>query len=229
MLSLGECSIIDILNNLFSQIIRFTEQKQNVLLQQKAFGENSDDWSSCNKRIEFIDSMSKLINSIIFCMIDNGKINVLFGAFLEMMTTIRRSANYNVTIQDGQKLIPQSNIYNKLMSYIVKCTCRLTKFLGERIDEVSPDLILYKVHLYFEEFGKSANNANTNMNDVDVGLKMIKTIINEMVNIFQEKIWEFYNLIDQFGQTNDENLLGMWIKNYLDNKNKTYFFAFKKT
>lgn len=52
---------------------------------------------------------------------------------------------------------------------------------------MQPEKILIRSHLYLIEFAQD----NSKISD-DIGIKTIKTILNELVKLYGEKIWEYY-------------------------------------
>lgn len=81
----------------------------------------------------------------------------------------------------------KSTAYNKTLGLIIKCILKLTKALEQLVNVIQPEKILLKSHLYLLEFGTDPNRLGE-----DIGIKTIKTILNEFVRLYKERIWEFY-------------------------------------
>lgn len=96
------------------------------------------------------------------------------------------------------------------MNRIVKMTLKITKKLRSDLEESDPELILYKLHLYLEEFGKHPLES-------DLGIRLVKTIVNELVACLRENIWGYLSLIDQDKElrNSDTNQLIKYVKHFL--------------
>ena len=68
---------------------------------------------------------------------------------------------------------------------------KLTKVLDTILDQIRPDNILFKCHLYLIEFAADSNKLNHD----DIGVKTVKTILNELVKLFHDKIWDYYQVV----------------------------------
>ena len=109
------------------------------------------------------------LNSIMLKMLENANFNDIYQILLDLMVKYRKGN------------APGS----KPMALIVKCVLKVTRGLEQSIQDTRVDLVLSKCRDYFAVVGTSE----------DPGAKMIKTIINELVKILGEGIWEPYEAI----------------------------------
>ena len=126
--------------------------------------------------------MIKTLNSTMLRVLENTNSNTMFAVLFDLLIKYRRI-----------------HTYAKILGLIVKCILKLTKALEQLINLLDPSVILLKSHLYLIEF---ANNSQTSE---DIGVKTIKTILNELVKLQQEKIWESYRVIQ--GHSTPDNYI----------------------
>lgn len=119
------------------------------------------------------EAIVKTLNSTMLRVLENANPNDIFCVLFDLLIKYR-----------------QMHSYAKILGLIIKCILKLTKCLEQIIPAVQPEKIMLKSHLYLTEF----NNASNPMGD-DIGIKTIKTILNELVKIFKERIWEFYAVV----------------------------------
>jgi len=75
----------------------------------------------------------------------------------------------------------------------------VTKNLETVVDELNLEELLLEFHKYLCEFSSDISEDN----GVDIGVKTIKTIINELVKIKGEAIWSAYSVITMHGQPDE--------------------------
>jgi len=116
------------------------------------------------------ESLVKTLNSTMLRILENSNPNDMFSVLFDLLIKNRRGTTYA-----------------KVLGLIIKCILKLTKALEQLVNAIQPERILLKSHLYLVEFA----NESTKLTD-DIGIKTIKTILNELVKIYQDKIWDYY-------------------------------------
>jgi len=104
-------------------------------------------------------------------VLENADPNDMFNALFDLLIQSRRKINN----------------YTKILGLTIKCILKLTKALEQLHNIIRPEEILLKSHLYLVEFGADPTKLGE-----DIGIKTIKTILNELVKLYKERIWEFY-------------------------------------
>lgn len=93
----------------------------------------------------------------------------------------------------------------KLPNLIIKCLLKLSKILEKLIDRLDMEKILLAIHEYLV----TINHDNKNSND-EMGIRIVKTVVNELVKLKRESIWEAYRVIQCHGQA--DNHIYKWIQ-----------------
>ena len=93
----------------------------------------------------------------------------------------------------------------KLPNLIIKCLLKLSKILEKLIDRLDMEKILLAIHEYLILI----NHDNKTQND-EMGIRIVKTVVNELVKLKREQIWEAYNVI-QCHDTADNHIY-RWIQ-----------------
>lgn len=78
----------------------------------------------------------------------------------------------------------------KLPGLVIKCLLKLAKHVDKMALEMDFGRILTAIHEYLLVI----DHENKTPND-DMGIRITKTIINELVKIKQQKIWEDYKVV----------------------------------
>lgn len=132
------------------------------------------------------ESLVKLFNAIMLRVLENGKPNDVYSVLFELLMKFRRSATYS-----------------KMVGLVIKCILKLTRGLESFLanQQLAPENLLIKSHLYLIEFFQDPAK-----NNEDIGVKTIKTILNELGKHLGEKIWDSYKLIQQHNNTPDHHL-----------------------
>lgn len=94
--------------------------------------------------------------------------------------------------------------YPKLPNLIVKCLLKLSKIIAKVVDKLD----LEKIFLSFHEFLLVINHDNKTQND-ETGIKIIKTMLNELVQLKGNSIWEPYAVIRYHNLP--DNYINKWI------------------
>ena len=93
----------------------------------------------------------------------------------------------------------------RLPNLVLKCILKLSKIIEKMIDSLEIDKIFLSMHEYLI----SVNHDNKSPND-DQGIKMIKTVINELVKLKRESIWDSYQVIECHGHP--DQCISKWIQ-----------------
>ena len=93
----------------------------------------------------------------------------------------------------------------KLPNLIVKCLLKLSKI----IEKLIAHLDIEKIFLSMHEYILSINHESKTPND-EVGIKMVKTIINEIVKIRRDDVWTPYTVIKVHRRP--DNHINKWIQ-----------------
>lgn len=93
----------------------------------------------------------------------------------------------------------------KLPNLIIKCLLKLSKILEKLIDKLDIEKILLAIHEYLVVI----NHENKTQND-EMGIRIVKTVTNELVKLRREGIWEAYSVIQCHNQP--DNHIYRWIQ-----------------
>ena len=117
------------------------------------------------------ESLVKTLNSTMLRILENSDPNDMFCVLFDLLIKNRKRIHN----------------YSKIIGLIIKCILKLTKALEQLVNVIQPEKILLKSHMYLLEFGTDPAKLGE-----DIGIKTIKTILNELVKLYRENIWEFY-------------------------------------
>ena len=118
-------------------------------------------------------AMFRNLNNTILRILENCHPTQVFVVFLSLL---KKYKGYNKV--------------EKLPSIVVKCLLKVTRIMDQIIDKVNIERILLIVHEYLLTKPMSGSKSD------DVGIRITKTIINELVKIKREEIWDFYGGVD---------------------------------
>ena len=99
----------------------------------------------------------------------------------------------------------------KLPGLIIKCLLKLSKILEKVINELEIERILLVIHLYLISIDHERKTSND-----DMGIRIVKTLVHEMVKTFQSAILDSYKVV-QNHEVEDKHLQ-RWIKIILNNQ-----------
>lgn len=120
--------------------------------------------------------MFKTLNSSILRILENCHPTIVFCVFLNLLRKYKGCVHIE-----------------KLPSIIVKCLLKVTKIMPSIIDQINVERILLAIHQYL-----IANSLNVSDNIPDEnGMRITKTIVNEIVKLKKADIWRFYEGIEQ--------------------------------
>ena len=132
--------------------------------------------------------MFRNLNGSILRLLENCQPTIVFCVFLNLMR------KYKGVIH-----------IEKLPSIIVKCLLKVAKILPSIIDQINIERVLLTIHQYL-----IAPCLNPNPNNDDVGIRMTKTIVNEIVKLKKTEIWNYYEGIES--HPNEDIYIKRWIE-----------------
>eukprot|EP00871_Galdieria_phlegrea_P003748 jgi/Galph1/4374/GphlegSOOS_G3057.1 len=144
----------------------------------------------------------RALNLLVLKILENSDRTSLFGVLLELLS------------QDEANLIDPSGTLNpkvkQRISLILKCISKLSK---TDYTSVNISLLLGDIHLYLTAHAAQQRTKVTlaNSEELDGGLHMIHSIVNDLVKLYGSKIWEYTNLVPL--ETKPQ--LGSWIQEAL--------------
>jgi len=92
----------------------------------------------------------------------------------------------------------------KLAGLIIKCLLKLSKIMDKLIDKLDLSKFLVAIHEYLVVI----DHENKSQND-DLGIRIVKTLVNEVVKLRREAIWQSYGVIEQHQSA--DNHIKRWI------------------
>lgn len=92
----------------------------------------------------------------------------------------------------------------KLPGLIIKCLLKLSKIMDKLIEKMDLSKFLVAIHEYLSVI----DHNNKSQND-DLGIRIVKTLINEVVKLKRENVWKAYEVIDDHAIP--DNHIGKWI------------------
>lgn len=78
----------------------------------------------------------------------------------------------------------------KVPNLIVKCVLKISKIIEKLIDRIEVEQVLLSMH----EYMLVINHESRTQND-DTGIKMLKTVLNEIIKFRGDTIWQSYEVI----------------------------------
>ena len=109
------------------------------------------------------------------------------------MLRILENANHTYILCVLFNLLRKYKDFNKLQKLpglIIKCLLKLSKILEKLIDQLDMEKVLLAIHEYLV----TINHDNKTSND-EMGIRIVKTVINELVKLKRDSIWEPYRVI----------------------------------
>ena len=92
----------------------------------------------------------------------------------------------------------------KLPGLIIKCLLKLSKIMDKLIEKLDVSRFLVSIHEYLAVI----DHDNKQQND-DLGIRIVKTLVNEVVKLRREKIWQSYDAVKD--HPIPDNHLSKWI------------------
>ena len=100
----------------------------------------------------------------------------------------------------------------KLPGLIIKCPLKLSKILPQLINKINIEKILLSVHEYLVTIDFEKKQSSDEM-----GTRVVKTVINELVKLKRDAIWDAYQVIDAHAKP--DRHVKKWINIILDSLN----------
>lgn len=119
------------------------------------------------------DSPIKNLNSLMLKILETCSPNIIFQILFDLLIKHRRAC-----------------VFSKFIALVIKCILKLTKVMEALLVNLDLNKLFLKFHLYVCE----CFNDNVKNND-DLGVKTIKTIINEIINIKGASVMDYYHII----------------------------------
>jgi hypothetical protein len=173
---------ISIVNKICSikEIIRNVEEKRLlILVEQLLLKLLIPGLDTLGERKEG-EAMFRNLNNTILRILENCQPTEVFVVFL---TLLKKYKGYNKI--------------EKLSGIIVKCLLKVTRIMDQIIDKLNIERILLIIHEYL-----LTNPSSSSVKSDDVGIRITKTIINELVKLRKDTIWDFYGGVEAH-QTQD--------------------------
>jgi cytoskeleton-associated protein 5 len=98
----------------------------------------------------------------------------------------------------------------KLPNLIVKCLLKLSKIIEKLIDKLEVERVLASIHEYLLVVNLHEGGGNRSANDEN-GVKVVKTIINEIVKLRRDQVWEAYGAAIRYHPKPDHHIQ-KWIE-----------------
>lgn len=126
--SLSENNLIELMNELISQLIKNTDSRNTDDSNLKLLQPIIPEYTILKAKIDHTSLTITSINSVITSILKNAKLGLVFPAFLEMMTALRRNQSYinvpNPNLNNPRnEVIPYRNngqvLFTKIMNKII--------------------------------------------------------------------------------------------------------------
>jgi len=127
----------------------------------------------------------------------------LNGSMLRCLENCEKTAIFCVLFNMLRRY-KDSTKHAKLPGLLIKCLLKLSKILEKVIPELDPPRVLIVIHLYLI----SINHEKKSNND-DIGIRIVKTLVHEMVKEHKHAILESYRVVDQ--HEGEDKHLKKWI------------------
>lgn len=173
---------ISIVNKICSikEIIRNVEEKRLlILVEQLLLKLLIPGLDTLGERKEG-EAMFRNLNNTILRILENCQPTEVFVVFL---TLLKKYKGYNKI--------------EKLSGIIVKCLLKVTRIMDQIVDKLNIERILLIIHEYL-----LTNPSSNSVKSDDVGIRITKTIINELVKLRKDTIWDYYGGVEAH-QTQD--------------------------
>jgi hypothetical protein len=120
-------------------------------------------------------AMFRNLNNTILRILENCNPTTVFVVFL---TLLKKYKGYDKV--------------EKLPGILVKCLLKITRLIDQLINKINIERILLATHEYLLAKPVSSSTVKSD----EVGIRITKTIVNELVKIKKEKIWDYYGGVD---------------------------------
>lgn len=119
-------------------------------------------------------------------------------------------------LENAQPTIIYCTLYNLLRKYrdytvlpklpglVIKCLLKLAKIIEKQTSMLEIDRVLLAIHEYL----LCINHDDKSQND-EMGIRITKTVLHELVTIKGEQIWDSYKLVERHRK--EDNYIKRWI------------------
>ena len=133
------------------------------------------------------ENMMKSLNVTMLRIMENCDPTNVFCTLLELFK------NYRKASPPTAGMVTYINL-TKIPALIVKCLLKLTKVIDSLIPNMDIAKILLSIHEYLLVY---PSNPQLKTQNDEIGTRMVKTIINELVRNKREAIWDYYQLVQK--------------------------------
>lgn len=130
----------------------------------------------------------KNLNSSMIRMLENCNHTYIFGVLFGLL-----------------KKFQNDDSLPKMHGLIIKCLLKLNKIMDKLIEKLDMPKFLVSIHEYLVII----DHNNRSQND-DLGIRIVKTLINEIVKLKGESIWQSYTVIEN--HPSPDNHIKKWIQ-----------------
>lgn len=168
------------------QIMAYLDEKTLYMLSEQVLRDLLiEDLDKLGERGEG-ELMLKTLNGTMLRILENCQVTLVFVVLIRLLTRYRNDQS-----------VP------KMPGLIIRCLLKLTKILGNLKADLEVSRLLLAMHEYLiEHRGTTAAD--------DIGIKTIRTILNELVKLEGERIWGAYEAVRRHN-TPDESI-ERWIR-----------------
>ena len=138
------------------------------------------------------DVILKTLNSAMLRLLENAQPTIIYCTLYNLL---RKYKDYTV--------LP------KLPGLVIKCLLKLAKIIERQTGSLEIDKVLLSIHEYL----LCVNHDDKTQND-EMGIRLTKTVLNELVKIKGESIWDSYKLVERHRK--EDNYVKRWISLILD-------------
>jgi hypothetical protein len=160
-----------------------------------ATNENRMKYSENSKEYQSLTKMTGTLNGIILKIISHGDGNQICQVLFDLLIKCR------------SEYVPE-----KFDGLVVKCIVKITQRIEENVEEIEIDRLFEKMHYYMVLM----KNLKEDKKD-DTGVKVIKTVLNELVKKFDErKVMQGYQAIQ--GKEAEDSSIKKWLHMIIQTK-----------
>lgn len=102
--------------------------------------------------------------------------------------------------------------FPKLPGLTIKCLLKLSKIMDKIIEKIDLSRFLLSIHKYLcsVKIGNPQASSTEKANNDELGVRIVKTLVNEVVKIKREEIWICYEIVEKDSET--DNHIKKWIQ-----------------
>jgi len=115
---------------------------------------------------------------------ENCKVNTAYYALIELSKNYR---NQFILINNNNQK------YERLCSLAIKCLIKLTQIIDTLIKEINIEALLDNVYDFIKDIESTNPSLEIRSQTDEICLRILKTIVNEIIKIKKQDIWNYYN------------------------------------